>query len=129
MSRTARVGQGALALIGVLCTVIALSVYAPTDAPLDPDTQALVATFGAGFGILATTLAIAGLNTRQNWAWLGLWALPTFLVSHVVLLGTVVPDAVLAAFAVAALIATRPAVRAEQSGQASSITSAGTTTR
>jgi hypothetical protein len=108
MSRTARTGQVVLAFIGALSTLIAVSVYAPMDEPFESDAQALIATFGAGFGILVVVLATVGLASGERWAWLALWIVPVFLISHVVLLGTVVPDAVLALLAVAALWLTRP---------------------
>jgi hypothetical protein len=107
MSRSARVGQVVLVLLGVLCAVIAVSVYAPMEEPFEPDAQALVATFGVGFGALVVVLATAGLGSRQAWAWGALWVLPVFLASHVLLLGTVLPDGVLMVVAVAALAATR----------------------
>jgi hypothetical protein len=115
MSRPARVGQVVLALLGVLCAVIAVSVYAPMEDPFEPDAQALVATFGVGFGALVVVLATAGLGSRQAWAWGALWVLPVFLASHVLLLGTVLPDGVLMVVAVAALAATRPRERVYES--------------
>ncbi len=108
MSRSARAGQVTLTLIGILATVIALSVYAPSDDPFEPSAQVLIATFGAGFGLFVVALAVAGLNSGLTWPWLALWVLPAFLISHVALLGTVVPDAILAAIAMAALAASRP---------------------
>ena len=115
MSRSARVGQVVLVLLGLLSTVIAVSVYAPMDDPFEPDAQAMIATFGAAFGVLVVVLATAGLSSRQRWAWAGLWVVPTFLVSHVLLLGTQLPDGVLAAVAVAALTVTRPRERVYES--------------
>jgi len=111
MSRSARIGQAVLVLLGLLSAVIAVSVYAPMEDPFEPDAQALIATFGVAFGVLVVVLATAGLGSRQRWAWGALWVLPVFLVSHVLLLGTVLPDAVLAVLAVAALAATRPQER------------------
>jgi hypothetical protein len=108
MSARFTAGRVVLVLLGVLSAVIAISVYAPGDDPFEPDAQALIATFGAAFGVLVVTLATAGLGSRQRWPWLALWTLPAFLVSHIVLLGTWVPDGVLAVLAVAALLATRP---------------------
>lgn len=108
MSRSARAGQVVLVLLGALSVVIASSVYAPMEEPFEPDAQALVASFGVAFGVLVVVLATAGLGSRQAWAWRALWVLPAFLASHVVLLGTLLPDGVLAVVAVAALVATRP---------------------
>jgi hypothetical protein len=109
MSRTARTGQVVLALIGVLSALIAVSVYAPTDdKPFDSDAQALIASYGIAFGVLVVVLATRGVASRQRWPWLALWIVPVFLLSHVVLLGTIVPDAFLAVLAAVALWATRP---------------------
>jgi peptidoglycan/LPS O-acetylase OafA/YrhL len=107
MSARFKVGRIVLVLLGVLSAVIAVSVYAPVDDPFEPDARALIATFGVAFGVLVVVLATAGLASRQTWPWLALWTLPVFLVSHIVLLGTWVPDGVLAVVAVAALLATR----------------------
>jgi hypothetical protein len=117
MSRSARAGQIVLVLLGLLSAVIAVSVYAPMDEPFEPDAQALIATFGAAFGVLVVILATAGLASRQRWAWGALWVLPAFLVSHVVLLGTLLPDGLLAAVAVAALAVTRPQERVYDSSR------------
>ena len=87
MSRSARVGQAVLVLLGVLCTVIALSVFFVPD-PFEPDAQALIGTFGAGMGLLVLVLATAGLASGQRWPWLALWLLPVFFLSHVALIGT-----------------------------------------
>jgi hypothetical protein len=108
MSRTARIGQVVLVLIGTMSALIAVSVYAPVDEPFESDAQALIATFGAAFGILVVVLATVGLAAGERWAWRALWIVPVFLFSHVVLFGTVVPDGVLALLAVAALWLTRP---------------------
>ncbi len=107
MSRSARVGQAVLVLFGVLCTVIALSVFFVPD-PFEPDAQALIGTFGAGMGLLVLVLATAGLASGQRWPWLALWLLPVFFLSHVALIGTLLPDGVFTVIAVAALLATRP---------------------
>ncbi len=115
MSRSARVGQVVLALLGLLSAVIAVSVYAPMDEPFEPDAQATIATFGVAFGVLVIVLATVGLASRQLWAWGALWVLPAFLVSHVFLLGTILPDGVLAALATAALAVTRPQERVYES--------------
>ncbi len=112
MSRSARVGQAVLVLFGVLCTVIALSVFFVPD-PFEPDAQALIGTFGAGMGLLVLMLATLGLASGQRWPWLALWLLPAFFLSHVALIGTVLPDGVFAVISVVALLATRPPVHAE----------------
>jgi hypothetical protein len=60
-------------------------------------------------GVLVVVLAVWGLPTGQRWAWLALWVVPAFLLSHVALLGTVVPDAPFALLAAVALWLARPA--------------------
>lgn len=69
MSRSARAGQVLLVLLGLLCCVVASSVYAPVEEPFESDAQGLIATFGVGFGLFVVLLAVAGLNARQRWAW------------------------------------------------------------
>lgn len=114
MSRSARVGQAVLVLLGVLCTLIAISVFFVPDG-FEPDAQALVGTFGAGMGLLVLMLATLGLASGQRWPWLALWLLPVFFLSHVALIGTLLPDGVFAVIAAAALVATRPRVHADPS--------------
>ena len=125
MSRSARVGQIVLTLFGALSAVFASSVYASPD-PFDGEANALIATFGVGFGALVVLLALAGLPSRSAWA--ALWVVPAFLLSHVVLLGTALPDLPLAAVTVVALILTRPTDRVYQS-PASSAASAPSSSR
>ena len=115
MNRLSRAGQVVLALLGLLSIVIAVSVYGAPD-PFEPDAQLLIATFGTAFGLTVVALAVAGLNAGQRWAWLTLWVLPAFFVSHVVLLGTLLPDGILALVSVAALMVARPSARVYTSG-------------
>lgn len=115
MSRSARIGQVVLVLLGVLSAVIAVSVYAPMEDPFEPDAQAMIASFGVAFGLLVVVLGTAGLASRQGWAWGALWVLPAFLASHVFLLGTLLPDGVLTIVAIAALAVTRPQQRVYES--------------
>lgn len=115
MSVSFRTGQVLLTLLGVLCSLIAVSVFFVPD-PFEPDAQALIGTFGAGMGVLVIALATVGLGSRQAWPWLVLWALPAFFISHVVLLGTIAPDAGFAMVAAVALFLTRP--RREPAGLA-----------
>lgn len=107
MSATARAGQALLALFGLLCVVFSSSVYAADD-PFPSDANALIATWGAGMGVLVMVLATAGLSSAQRWPWLALWVIPAFLAAHVALLGTWIPDGVLLALSVVALAVTRP---------------------
>ena len=108
MSIQARAGQVVLTLLGLLCGVIAVSVYFVPD-PFDPDSQALIATFGAGFGAFVVILAAVGLSRHPGMAWPALWILPVFFVSHVALLGTWLPDGIFFLVACGALAATAPA--------------------
>ncbi len=107
MSRSFRTGQVLLAVLGLLCTLIAISVFFVPD-PFEPDAQALIGTFGTGMGLMVVALATVGLGSRQTWPWLVLWALPAFFASHVALLGTLAPDGVFALIAAGALVLTRP---------------------
>lgn len=107
MSRSARVAQAVLVLLGLMCALIAVSVHFVPD-PFEDDANALISTFGAAMGLLVVVLATAGLNARSRWAWAALWVLPVFFASHVGLLGTWVPDGVLLLVAAAALVVARP---------------------
>ena len=107
MSVSARIGQGVLALIAVMAALIAVSVFFVED-PFPHDAQVLIASNGVGMGVLLLLAATAGLNAGSRWAWASLWVLPGFLGWHIVALGTVLPDAILLALAVAALAVTRP---------------------
>ncbi len=112
MSIPARIAQVVLVLIGLLSVVFSISVYAaPAGERFDPDANALIASWGVGFGVLTIVLATLGLSSGRLWPWAALWVLPAFLVSHVVLLGTALPDGVLAVVAVLALVAVRPRER------------------
>lgn len=116
MSALARAGQVYLVLLGLINVVFSASVYAPSDEPFPDHANALIATWGVGFGILVVVLATAGLASRQLWAWAALWTAPAFLAAHVVLLGTWIPDGVLLLLAVLALVATKPETRIYASG-------------
>jgi hypothetical protein len=113
MSATARTGQAFLVLFGLINIVFSVSVYftSDTEAPFPDDAKALIATWGTAMGVLVIVLATAGLRSGQAWAWSALWTAPAFLVAHVALLGTWVPDGVLAVLTVLALAATRPSER------------------
>lgn len=111
MSATARAGQAFLVVFGLMNVVFSISVYFPADGEDFPaDAQALIATWGVAMGGLVIVLATAGLGSGQTWAWAALWVAPAFLVAHVALLGTWLPDGVLAVLTGLALIATRPLV-------------------
>ncbi|WP_166878834.1 hypothetical protein [Salinibacterium sp. ZJ450] len=105
MSARARVGQIVLCVLFVLTGVIALSTLF-VDDPFPYDAQVLIASFGAAFALIGFVATLGGIGTRL--VWLSLWTLPLFLASHVVTLGTWLPDAVLGAVAIVALLLSRP---------------------
>jgi hypothetical protein len=113
MSTTARIGQGLLVVMSLMSMVISISVFFVED-PFAHDAQVLIASFGVGMGVLTLVLAVAGLSSGQRWPWLALWVMPVFFASHVVGLGTVVPDGVLLVLSAAALVATRPRTSAAE---------------
>jgi hypothetical protein len=94
-------------VLGLLCAVIALSVFFVPDT-FEDDALALISTYGVGMGLLVVALATAGLNAGSRWAWAALWVLPAFFVAHVGLLGTWLPDGVLVVVSATALLLTRP---------------------
>lgn len=109
MTSFQRVAQGLMVLFGVLMIVFLASVYADTgDTAFPDDAKALIASAGVGLGIVVILLATVGINSGERWAWLALWVLPAFFVAHVALLGTWIPDGVLAVLSVIALVVTRP---------------------
>lgn len=110
MSRSARIGQGLLTLLGLVSVLVAASVYAPMDDPFESDAQGMIASFGVGFGLFVILLATAGLNARQRWAWAALWVLPVFFAVHILLFGAAV-DAVFGVVALIGLVLTRPSER------------------
>ena len=113
MSRSGRFGQVVLALLGVVCVLVAVSVwFVPEAERFERDALVLVSTFGAGMGVMAVVLAVLGLTPGERGAWLALWVLPVFFAAHLALLGTWLPDAPFLVLSVAALAATRPGPRA-----------------
>lgn len=109
MTKTARAGQALLVLLGAVCTVVAVSVwFAPDSEPFPREANVLISTFGAAMGILVFLLAL-GLRTAGTPQWAALWVLPAFFLSHILMLGTWIPDAAFLILSVAALLATRPA--------------------
>lgn len=109
MTAIQRVAQGFMVVFGLLTIVFYSSVYAATGEDAFPDdANALIATGGVALGVLVIVLSTVGINSGERWAWLALWVLPAFFLAHAVLLGTWIPDGVLAALSVAALIVTRP---------------------
>ena len=109
MTAAQRVAQGLLVTFGLLTIVFYSSVYAATGADAFPDdANALIAAAGLALGALVIALTTVGINSGERWAWLALWVLPAFFLAHAVLLGTWIPDGVLATLSVVALMVTRP---------------------
>lgn len=109
MTATHRVAQGLMVVCGLLTIVFYSSVYAAAGPDAFPDdANALIATAGVALGVLVIALATVGIASGERWAWLALWVLPGFFLAHAVLLGTWIPDGVLAALSVMALIRTMP---------------------
>ncbi len=109
MTTTQRVAQGLMVICGLLTIVFYSSVYAATGEDAFPDdANALIATAGVALGVLILVLAPIGISSGERWAWLALWVLPAFFLAHAFLLGTWIPDGVLAALSVVALVVTRP---------------------
>ncbi len=116
MNVAARIGQIVLAVISVMCMLIAISVFFVED-PFHHDARVLIGSFGVGMGAFAL-INVARLG-GDRWAWASLWVLPAFFVWHVIALGTVVPDGVLAVVSAVCLGATRPRRSATTSGDVS----------
>lgn len=72
------------------------------------DAVVMISTFAVTLSVMAFVITVTGFRRGERWAWLALWSLPAFFVSHVVLLGVIVPDLVLALILAGALVATRP---------------------
>lgn len=105
MSAVVRTGQVILCALFVLTGVIALSTLF-VDDPFPTEAQVMVASFGLAYAAVSLIVTVGAIRVRT--VWFSLWVLPLFLVSHVIALGTWVPDAVLAAVAIAALLLCRP---------------------
>ena len=109
MTGLQRVAQGVLVVLGALTILFQVSVYFVAEEDrFSSDANGMIAPAGAALGVLVIALALSGLGSGERWAWLSLWVLPVYLLSHVVLLGTWMPDAGLAVLAVLGLVLTRP---------------------
>ena len=98
-----------MAAFGLLIIVFLASVYTDTSAARFPESaNALIASAGAALGVLVIALATVGISSGERWAWLSLWVLPAFFLSHCVILGTWMPDGLFLALSVVALALTRP---------------------
>lgn len=100
MNARTRTGQIILVVLFAVAAVISVSTYFAED-PFPSDAQALISTFGVGFAGLGIATAVGAPSSRT--ARSALWILPVFFVAHVALLGTWVPDAVLAVVAAVAI--------------------------
>jgi hypothetical protein len=107
-SRARSVASSVFVVIALLSAVISVSVYAPVDDPFESDAKILIATFGVGMALLTGVIAVIPFRAGQRWAWAVLWVWPMFFAVHVIALGTVVPDGILALISAGALIASRP---------------------
>jgi predicted Co/Zn/Cd cation transporter (cation efflux family) len=104
-----RAAQTLLAGLGLLMVVFLASVYAAAEGDTVPDdAKALIASAGVGLGLLVIVLATAGVSSGERWAWLALWVVPAFMLSHCLLLGTWLPDGIFLVLSVVALVVTRP---------------------
>jgi hypothetical protein len=88
-----RTGQTILTLVLILCALVSLST-AFVDDPFEPDAVLLIASFG----VLACMLGLASVwgGVRSRLIRISVWALPLFFISHLAVLGTWLPDGVLA---------------------------------
>jgi hypothetical protein len=111
-SRARSVASSVFVVIALISAVISASVYAPMDDPFESDAKVLISTFGIGTAILTAVIALIPFRAGQWWAWAALWVWPVFFVVHVVALGTVVPDGILAVISTVALVLSRPAAPA-----------------
>ncbi|MBO1770984.1 hypothetical protein [Agrococcus sp. TF02-05] len=100
-TRLVRTGQGTLIVLCAMCAVIGLSTIF-VDDPFAPEATIMTASFAclaAALGVGAVLAAPTSLAAR-----LSLVAMPLFFAWHVAALGTWIPDAVLAAVSVAAVL-------------------------
>lgn len=97
-----------IAVVSVLAGVVSMSVNAPMPDPFESDARVLITSFGVGMAVLAAVVALVPFRRGETWAWWVLWVWPAFFVAHVVALGTVVPDAFLAAVTAGALLISPP---------------------
>ena len=104
-----RAALGLLVVMQVLFGLIAVSVFFVEEAErFENDANVLISSFGVGMVVFGLVLTLFGVRRDLMWAWVALWAWPLFLLSHVVGLGTVVPDLPFAVVFAAALLVVRP---------------------
>ncbi len=99
-----------LGLVALVTFVIGgISPWFVNGDPVFPyAAKVLISTFAAGMTVLAIGAMTLTYRVGNRLAWYSLWAYPAFFVSHVIALGTYVPDLVLAVVAAAALALGRP---------------------
>lgn len=76
--------------------------------PAERDSVVMISTFAIAFAVMAFIITVTGFRRGERWAWLALWVYPVFFVSHVVLLGVIIPDLIIVVLQVAALLMARP---------------------
>ena len=95
-----------LALLAALTFLIGgLSIWFVEDA-FEHDARVLITTFAAGMTVLAMLVLFTAYRQGARWAWAAMWVYPAFFLSHVIMLGTYIPDLILAAVAAGALLLT-----------------------
>ena len=107
-----------LGLVALVTLVIGgISVWFNDQPPLFPyAAKVLISTFAAGMTVLAIGAMTLTYRDGNRLAWSSLWAYPAFFVAHVIMLGTYVPDLVLAVVAAAALALGWPRTTSSASG-------------
>jgi hypothetical protein len=107
-----------LGLVALATLVIGgISVWFNDQPPVFPySAKVLISTFAAGMTVLAIGAMTLTYRDRNRLAWYSLWAYPAFFVAHVIMLGTYVPDLVLAVVAAAALALGWPGTTSSASG-------------
>lgn len=112
MSWPERIGLGLIVVIQVLAGLIAASVFFVEETDrFDSDANVLISTFGIGMAFFGIAITLFPLRRGELWGWAVLWAWPVFFIAHVIALGTVIPDLVLAilfAFALGLVVARAP---------------------
>lgn len=91
-----------IAAVSILISVSTLFVDG-----YERDTDTLIASFGAGMGIMTLALAIGPLRRGERWAALTLAYVPVFFAWHIVALGTWIPDGI---FLVLSVLGLAPAL-------------------
>ena len=107
-----------LGLVALATLVIGgISVWFTDQPPVFPyPAKVLISTFAAGMTFLAIGAMTLTYRDRNRLAWYSLWAYPAFFLAHVIMLGTYVPDLVLALVAAAGLALGWPGTTSSASG-------------